>query len=74
MTHSSLSTSTPRILVERLGVIASPKGHFQQEGVLNPAIFQDRAGNLVMIMRSVAPGNQSRLETLRQRAGGHVVK
>ncbi len=67
MTHSSLSTSTPRILVERLGVIASPKGHFQQEGVLNPAIFQDRAGNLVMIMRSVAPGNQSRLETLRQR-------
>lgn len=67
MTQSSFSTPTPRILVERLGVIASPRGHFQEEGVLNPAIFQDRAGNLVMIMRSVAPGNQSRLETMRQR-------
>lgn len=54
------------ISVERLGVIASPHGRFQEEGVLNPAVFQDRDGHLVMIMRSVAVGNQSRLETLRQ--------
>jgi len=58
--------ASANILVERLGVIASPQGRFQSEGVLNPAIFQDRSGNLVMIMRSVATGNQSRLETMRQ--------
>lgn len=57
---------TANIHVERLGVVASPHGRFQEEGVLNPAVFQDREGNLVMIMRSVAAGNQSRLETLRQ--------
>jgi predicted GH43/DUF377 family glycosyl hydrolase len=52
--------------IERLGVVAEPKGRFQTEGVLNPAIYRDRQGNLVMMMRSVAPGNQSRLEMLRQ--------
>lgn len=63
---NSNNIASANILVERLGVIASPKGRFQSEGVLNPAIFQDRVGNLVMIMRSVAAGNQSRLETMRQ--------
>jgi len=58
--------TSANILVERLGVVVSPKGRFQSEGVLNPAIFHDRHGNVVMIMRSVAHGNQSRLETLRQ--------
>ena len=52
--------------IERLGVVASPQTRFQSEGVLNPAIYRDRKGNLVMMMRSVAHGNQSRLEMLRQ--------
>lgn len=52
--------------IERLGVVASPQSRFQVEGVLNPAIYSDREGNLVMMMRSVAAGNQSRLEMLRQ--------
>jgi predicted GH43/DUF377 family glycosyl hydrolase len=52
--------------IERLGVVASPQGRFQVEGVLNPAIYSDRQGNLVMMMRSVAEGNQSRLEILKQ--------
>ena len=33
------------VSVERLGVVASPKGLFQEEGVLNPAVYQDREGN-----------------------------
>ncbi len=49
------------VSVERLGVVASPKGFFQEEGVLNPAVYQDRDGNLLVMMRSVAKGNQSRL-------------
>ncbi|MBP9091983.1 hypothetical protein KBI23_13235 [bacterium] len=65
MQHNN-NNMTANIHVERLGVVASPHGRFQEEGVLNPAVFQDRDGNLVMIMRSVAVGNQSRLETLRQ--------
>lgn len=54
------------VSVERLGVVASPQGIFQEEGVLNPAVYQDRAGNLIVMMRSVAKGNQSRLEMIRQ--------
>lgn len=54
------------VSVERLGVVASPKGFFQEEGVLNPAVYQDREGNLLVMMRSVARGNQSRLEIIRQ--------
>jgi len=54
------------VSVERLGIVASPKGFFQEEGVLNPAVYQDRQGNLVVMMRSVAKGNQSRLEIIRQ--------
>jgi predicted GH43/DUF377 family glycosyl hydrolase len=65
-TNNNNKITSANIHVERLGVIASPQGRFQAEGVLNPAVFQDREGNLVMIMRSVAHGNQSRLETLRQ--------
>ena len=53
--------------IQRLGVVASPSGRFQADGVLNPAIYTDRQGNLVMMMRSVSAGNQSRLEMLRQR-------
>lgn len=60
-------TTIINVHVERLGVVASPKGHFQEEGVLNPAVYQDRDGNLVVMMRSVAKGNQSRLEMIRQR-------
>ncbi|MBA4050031.1 MAG: hypothetical protein C0464_03390 [Cyanobacteria bacterium DS2.008] len=66
MTAIASAITSANIQVERLGVVASPHGRFQEEGVLNPAVFQDRDGNLVMIMRSVAVGNQSRLETLRQ--------
>ncbi|MCC6981163.1 MAG: hypothetical protein IT343_22770 [Candidatus Melainabacteria bacterium] len=64
-----LKNKNPIIAVgmERLGVVASPYGVFQEEGVLNPAVYQDRAGNLVVMMRSVARGNQSRLEMIRQR-------
>ncbi len=58
---SGLSTT-----IERLGVVASPQSRYQVEGVLNPAIYRDREGNLLMMMRSVASGNQSRLEILRQ--------
>lgn len=54
------------VSVERLGVVASPQSVFQEEGVLNPAVYQDRAGNLIVMMRSVAKGNQSRLEMIRQ--------
>jgi hypothetical protein len=66
MTAITSAKISANIHVERLGVVASPHGRFQEEGVLNPAVFQDRDGNLVMIMRSVAVGNQSRLETLCQ--------
>jgi predicted GH43/DUF377 family glycosyl hydrolase len=62
---SSIKTSI-KTFVERLGVVASPSGRFQAEGVLNPAIYHDREGNLVMMMRSVSHGNQSRLEMMRQ--------
>lgn len=64
-----LTNSTPSSLtvtVERLGVVFSPLGRFQEEGVLNPAVYQDRQGNLVVMLRSVARGNQSRLEMYRQ--------
>ncbi|MBS1995482.1 MAG: hypothetical protein JSS86_04195 [Cyanobacteria bacterium SZAS LIN-2] len=64
MQNSNITGLTTKI--ERLGVVASPNGRYQAEGVLNPAIYQDRKGNLVMMMRSVAHGNQSRLEMLRQ--------
>lgn len=52
--------------VERLGIVASPVGPYQVEGVLNPAVYHDRDGHLIVMMRSVAHGNQSRLEMIRQ--------
>ncbi|MBC7997733.1 MAG: hypothetical protein IAF58_07310 [Leptolyngbya sp.] len=60
------TTSTPTVHIERLGVVFSPRGQFQAEGVLNPAVYRDREGHLVVMMRSVAVGNQSRLEMMRQ--------
>ncbi|MBU6455726.1 MAG: hypothetical protein KGS72_28405 [Cyanobacteria bacterium REEB67] len=64
--NSSTAFTGVTTSIERLGVVASPQGRFQAEGVLNPAIYHDRDGNLVMMMRSVSHGNVSRLEMLRQ--------
>jgi len=66
MYHLKNKNTIINVGVERLGVVASPQSVFQEEGVLNPAVYQDRAGNLVVMMRSVAKGNQSRLEMIRQ--------
>lgn len=66
MYHLKNKTTIINVGVERLGVVVSPQSVFQEEGVLNPAVYQDRAGNLVVMMRSVAKGNQSRLEMIRQ--------
>ncbi len=54
MYHLKNKTTIINVGVERLGVVASPQSVFQEEGVLNPAVYQDRAGNLVVMMRSVA--------------------
>lgn len=66
MYHLKNKNTIINVGVERLGVVASPQSVFQEEGVLNPAVYQDREGNLVVMMRSVAKGNQSRLEMIRQ--------
>jgi predicted GH43/DUF377 family glycosyl hydrolase len=50
---------------ERLGIVLTPEGPLEEEGVLNPAIVRDRNGVLLMYPRMVARGNVSRIGLVR---------
>src|SRR5271154_4858903 len=51
--------------ITRLGVVLTPQGESEAEGILNPASARDRDGHFVLYPRCVGQGNISRVGVVR---------
>ena len=64
---------TLTVTCRRMGIVMEPDGSAGEvEGVLNPGVTRDLAGNLLLFPRAVAAGNVSRITIARLNSSGQV--